>query len=104
MTYYRNRRTVQEKQRLTTDLIHRLKNDESEAIIELLDIFEQKIRWFATESFWDSYHGEVRVVNSDYADILSERLVKAFRKIRLPGGGYGQQEKGKSWKKGRRKL
>lgn len=104
MTYYRNRRTVQEKQRLTTDLIHRLKNDESEAIIELLDIFEQKIRWFATESFWDPYHGEVRVVNSDYADILSERLVKAFRKIRLPGGGYGQQEKGKSWKKGRRKL
>lgn len=104
MTYYRNRRTVQEKQRLTTDLIHRLKNDESEAIIELLDIFEQKIRWFATESFWDPYHGEVRVVNSDYADILSERLVKAFCKIRLPGGGYGQQEKGKSWKKGRRKL
>ena len=104
MTYYRNRRTVQEKQRLTTDLIHRLKNDESEAIIELLDIFEQKIRWFATESFWDPYHGEVRVVNSDYADILSERLVKAFRKIQLSGGGYGQLEKGKSWKKGRRKV
>ena len=104
MTYYRNRRTVQEKQRLTTDLIHRLKNDESEAIIELLDIFEQKIRWFATESFWDPYHGVVRVVNSDYADILSERLVKAFRKIQLSGGGYGQLEKGKSWKKGRRKV
>ena len=51
MTYYRNRRTVQDKQRLTTDLIHRLKNDEEEAVIELLDIFEQKIRWFATESF-----------------------------------------------------
>ena len=104
MTYYRNRRTVQDKQRLTTDLIHRLKNDEEEAVIEFLDIFEQKIWWFATESFWDPYHGEVRVVNSDYADILSERLVKAFRKIQLSGGGYGQLEKGKSWKKGRRKV
>ena len=104
MTYYSRQQSRQKRKQLNADLVRRIKANEEAAIIDLLDIFEQKIRWFATESFWVPYHGEVRVVNSDYADILSERLVKAFRKIQLSGGGYGQLEKGKSWKKGRRKV
>lgn len=90
MTYYRNRRMVQNKYGLTTDLIQRLKNDE--AIIELLDIFEQKIRWFASESVLDSPYGEVMVLNPDYADLLSDRLVKAFCKIQLSGGIWAAEK------------
>lgn len=48
---------------LTTDLIRRLKNDDEEAIIELLDIFEQKVRWYVSESVLDPLYGEVMVLS-----------------------------------------
>ena len=104
MTYYSRQQSRQKRKQLNADLVRRIKANEEAAIIDLLDIFEQKIRWFATESFWDPCYGEVMVVNPDYADLVSERLVKAFRKIQLPGGMCGQQARGKSGKKGRRKV
>jgi hypothetical protein len=43
MTYYSRQQSRQKRKQLNADLVRRIKANEEAAIIDLLDIFEQKI-------------------------------------------------------------
>lgn len=51
MRYSKSDRDSDHRKRLTTELIRRVQADEDEAILELLSIFESKIRYFSRMDF-----------------------------------------------------
>ena len=97
MRYSKSDRVSDHRKRLTTELIRRVQADEDEAILELLSIFESKIRYFSRMELFDKFGTPVVVYNEDYIRQLEDKLVHAFKKMRLP-------EKGKKHEGGRRKC
>lgn len=102
MCFYKMGQFIGCRNRLTHDLVRRVQKDEPEAILELLDIFDEKIRQYAAVELYDRNGNPVRVFSRDYAAQLEDRLVQAFREIGLPGIGKNHRRENKKQKKNRK--
>ena len=104
MCFYRLGQFTGRRERLTHDLVRRVQADEPEAILELLDIFGEKIRQFATVELYDRNGNPVRALSNEYASKLEDRLVRAFKELGLPGidkGRRGEKKQKRHGKKGK---
>lgn len=95
MCFYRMGKFTGCRERLTHDLVRRVQADEPEAILELLDIFDEKIRQYAMVELYDRNGNPVRALSNEYASKLEDRLVQAFKELGLPGIGKGRRSDNK---------
>ena len=84
MCFYRIGRFSGRRDRLTPHLVQRVQANDPEATLELLDIFDERIRHYSTVELYDRYGNPVRVCNMEYAAQLEDKLVQAFKQLGLP--------------------
>ena len=89
------------KEWLTPELVRKVQANDKEAILELLDIFEDKIRRLSVVELYDRWGNPVFVRSKEYTSELEDALVRAFKRLGVPKvhtkrkGGKGKWKKGK---------
>ena len=85
MFYFSVQRKGDKREFLNNDLIRKVKSNDGEAILTLLDIYESEIRKHSMHNLYDNC-GNIAAVyyDEDLSSYLRESLIRAFKKIRLP--------------------
>ena len=81
MRNYESSCCLSPRDRLTMNIVRGVQRNDEHAILDLLDIFEAKIKAAATEVLYDRWGNPVRIINPDYESYIEDRLIHAFRKI-----------------------
>ena len=99
MSYCSTGRYAGRRERLTPELVRKVQANDKEAILELLDIFEDKIRRLSVIELYDRWGNPVLVRSKEYTSELEDALVRAFKGLGMPKM-HAKQRGGKNkWKR-----
>ena len=93
MRFYNKGHYAKARERLSPDLVRRVQANDRDAIMELLDIFEAKIRKYASIRLYDRMGNPVIVQDQDYTSHLEEKLVRAFKTLGLSVPTVGKRDR-----------